>query len=967
MVKSGDLKRLNMYSVADAFTLVATVSMDAEITSLAVSAHSRFVVLNSSNGHALFDVSAGNLDTQIQSPTPGHLLAVSPDETKFIYDDMHSDHDLLCYARRDGQFSSFGTLPSSGGAGRQAFYSPDGALLTVVAGGNGVWPKTYAIAGPKYRTTGGNVRASQSDATIHGFAFNADATRVAIGVENGTTKQTEIYARTSTVQDFLEFDGVGASLAVATGTSPAISGDGNYAAVRLSAAPWVAVLKKSAGQWGLLSNGLSGVTSQALSLAWNGSSHLSVGLASAPYLITYRRSGDNLTALDSPANMPTQPVDAVLWSPNGDYLLVASRDAVHFRVFKRGADQGVSYYGRWNVNFSAGSTLEYIQWRQDSAWFLAGKTGGGGFSVGTVKLTAGEMTRDATVFPAYTVAFTPDNKAIFEFENNGTFRIGRMLKKADADSYETNVTYFSSGFSNNRARATTCAWLNDGLTLLALVYDGTSSYSLAVYTYDPAAITLTLHPASVLALPHQASTIRIVGDNRFELLPASTINDVLQGYVEMGKVMPSLALSSSVDGEQVWGYSSVDDAFAHGSDSVGRYTRANGSVLTTAKYAAQPASDVTLTSFSPDGSKCVYSYQGKIGYSYALGINWIVQNDIPATVVDLYKLQGNALVLFDQLVEELGTVISNVKFSYTPVFLTYAAKFDGVMSVKLVDLTQADYVSLVGEASGTWDKIYSDFSPFETYFGFTTHQTNGSDEIHLVGTPNNLSFDELDIQSVGFGPLSFSGCDDVIVASGGSNPFTLFKIVNDKLDLRSLTETVEPPADNSAADAGIVFEEPPPVSSGGYIDLSDLPPPAGASVELTQAEASALSAQTDDTSLPAIDWSITQVLDLNIMSGCEDIIILTPNGPIILKMKNGKFQVEDALLDEETEASQDSVIRTHDDEKIVEYYDPKDNGNDHSSGGGGGGGYGSSFNWQNSRLTPREYFPYVAVNVTFRR
>lgn len=866
------------------FALDTTVLGAGAVTSIEFSPEGDLIIIRYGDTYAL-----ANLDgSLLANPHPGSLLAVSPDGAFYVFDTLTDTDPLEAYSRAGSVFTKVSDLPETLGTDRRAKFSPDSAILevssnTIVASD---FPKFLTYHGDSFRSAGGE----QKPAAAREFAdviFSDDSEWMLNGYKEGNSN-IELYRRSTfdapPEATFLpDLPNLPTNDVRATEFSP----DGTYLALGCAASPYLIIYKRAGDVFTRLPGPAMSPGGPVYSFSWSpDSTYLAMAFNDAPYVRLYSRSGDTFTKLAEPDVLPGTFCNSVTFSPDGLHLAVGAVTGPKGIVYKRVADAFTKL-----PDLPAFNKLCYAVAYSGDGSLLA--VAGGEGSDGLVRLYS-RSGDTYTALAGFQQPSNPPGRVMCIRFNADHLLVGHTnspflsIYKANANGWWTPVpSPFDTAPSGPVSRIAIDP-VGSGFVIGDNVSAGLSFYGRDGDTYSRLGDPAVTPSASVASLSHSPDGKNLaVG-----LLDTPYIQVYKWGTEVVTLPTYELSFAQSAIGTNVpalWAIS--PDGVAHyGTDTANWHKETvvpNADVDPLAFDAAYAAAQISRVQYSPTGRRAIYDTPD--GPSVAVkssSQDYIKLSELDGTFVSIYA-RGEGDVF-----EEQGFVahgddadVKDLVFSSTPQFFSYFA----LNTVVDPNSSQGRHVyhipegemNLVGvEYDPMMERSFLAFSPFEGYFAATYRMTDLNHFVALYKFDVDGTFAEVDRESVLFGPLDFSSCEDIIVAHGGANPFTLYKRGGDTLLLQDY---------------------------------------------------------------PLVDWSHEGlILDVAVLPDCSALVVLTPEKIIVVDKDDTNEELEtvdEAPLDETAEDGSGLDLSESGDEAY--FNEP---GGYSGGGGGGGGGGGWTIN-----------------------
>jgi len=184
------------------------------------------------------------------------------------------------------------------------------------------------------------------------------------------------------------------------GATPAISPDGNYLAVGITASPFLAIYKRSGEAFVRLPNPTTLPPSRVLGLSWSpDSTYLSAQHNSSPFVSFYKRTGDTLAKLANPATLPaSMDYGANAFSPDGALVVVrASSSGYTTYLYARTGDTLTFAQSLGTAGYALSAA-----WSPDGSYLAIGSSGSS-YNLEIFKRVGNTLTRIA-LFTALSTA-----------------------------------------------------------------------------------------------------------------------------------------------------------------------------------------------------------------------------------------------------------------------------------------------------------------------------------------------------------------------------------------------------------------------------------------------------------------------------------------------------------------------------------------------------------------------------------
>ena len=210
-----------------------------------------------------------------------------------------------------------------------------------------------------------------------------------------------------------------------------------------------------------------------------------------------------------------------------------------------------------------------------------------------------------------------------------------------------------------------------------------------------------------------------------------------------------------------------------------------------------PASQVSNVQYSPTGKVVIANSPDglELAVSQSGGGDFLNSKNVSGTFVSLYDLNESARRFTERgfVSHVSGSNVFDIVFSPEMNVFTYHVILGetGVPTSNqgriLYDITGEGDAARYDYRGYIWDpdllRTFIAFSPDEDYFALTEERDTGLNDILLGKFAANFFYTIEDTKPVAFGPPAFSHCDDVVVAHGGTPPFSFFKHVKATEDL----------------------------------------------------------------------------------------------------------------------------------------------------------------------------------------
>lgn len=734
----------------------------------------------------------------------GRLVAISPDGRHWVFmqGNASSEPLLVCQWTGDELLPAF-ELPGSEGSSRQGFFLPDGSMFIVLGTANSGFdmPIWFSVTDDVFTLTGGRnyeVSAGQfkglasldsskvlvwSDTRLvlyepgefvgDELADAADklgitATRPTTAVPFAISKDGRyVFTKTSTTHNRYFWNGTafvttstsGFTTLLNTGaTGFAISPDGEYYVMGgLEAGSpnrHLQFVKRNSGSDTAFTRlpfasfppvADCPVASNIVNMDFSPSGdHVVVITNLTPYVWMYKRTGDVFSRITAIPTLAGPPNDAK-FSPDGTHLILASPLA----MWKRSGDTYVTL----DAPDIAGTGVD-VAWAPDGNKFgLASSSGITFYRRLNDSLYRLDLVPSQTPYAgSQQVAWTPDSKYAF-IGRNGAGAVTpflRAVRFGDDDDYEevplTGLTLPTAGIVG--------LGVQPG-TNYVIAYAGGSA-TIRYYQYTALEGLLTLHEKYATGA-------------------------VSPNFIDHGAL--------TADGGIMH--------FDRGSVGEHRETVTFTPVQQLAFDTQADPPDVTDILYGNTGNYVLYERDGKNGLAVRPpNSDYINIRDLRGTFVTLYDQAGLVYQERAYAMHPVGAKVTDIQISETPVSFSYNLQLaeDLVQNARvgrlIYDIRDGAFLDMgavyrIGDASSLFA-----YSPWENYFvNVTLNTEDGESAIRLFkmdDTVSPITFAQVDVEEVLYGPPSYSRCDTVAVAHGGPIPFTLFARVVDELVYREI-------------------------------------------------------------------------------------------------------------------------------------------------------------------------------------
>lgn len=914
MVTSDDLQTAKVFTrVGNQFTQTSTVaSPSGDIVELLLTRLEGYVIVQGQTSFSMVSFLSG---INLPNLPAGRVLAISHDDEgmHYVVDSLVSSELLRVFIWDEAQLTFMGQLSSTAGVNRRASFSNDNAVLSVSVANSAVssYPLFFTFHEGKYRVVSGNNRQNSSTRTHTGFSFSRDSSAMLYSMKDGAEdSKVELYRRDSVVTSPVEAVVGPDDPASGIGLNAAFSPDGSYLAIAGGAGlQSLSIYRHDAD--GQLTR-LEGVPNQAnaRSVGWSpDGTMLAVGLATTPYTAIFTRDGDVFTSTGNSmfrVALPTGEARSVKFSPDGSMLAVAHINSPFMTVYERNVTDGLFYKIPNPTSLPAGHCYG-CDWSPDSV-HLALAHGQSGSGASVYKRSGGTLTRLPSIIPSPTgswgqAAFSPDGNYLAISTQNGLWayaRSGDTFTNLGV-SFSEPIRALQFSFDSEYLAVTT----NHGNRLALLRADG-GDFART----EPSAPLYSAQPYGLAWSPDGRTIACPIDTSPFVSVYRWTGEVELPTYEMVEFVNTGSAL------RKLWGFS-PDGLIAHfGSDGM-NYHR------DTADLAVQiEPLPFAQSNFSEDISNVLYSpddravlFNSPDGPSVAIQTTtqgYLDLRDMRGTFVSIYHRESTAPEFKEVafIAHPEDTRIEGFTFSINAAYFSYHAfnapgETEGTEGRHIYGIQEGEVHRIAVDHQADMLKSFAAFSPHENYMVATYRRSGADNDIVLYKLDGITSADEVDREVVPFGPVDFSTCEDIIVAHGGENPFTIYFRDEDEMVLQPF---------------------------------------------------------------PPIEWGREGlILDLAVLPDCSGFVVLLPDEIVVIDKQDDELTEESSDQTDETqdEDSEVETVETPGGGTEIVVRDPDGSG----GGGRGGGGGSGGGHWEHtpgSGLTPLTYLPIISTHVHFR-
>lgn len=486
-----------------------------------------------------------------------------------------------------------------------------------------------------------------------------------------------------------------------------------------------------------------------------------------------------------------QPAVAPLWvdiTGDGEFIAASYSTAPYYEMWKRqpdnsyikvAADFGTSLaYGAAGINFNA---------QGDRLAFKIGTT------IRVLKLAAGVWAPLTTISMAtqtpYKFAFDPTSRriAILYYSGSGAAVLGLYDENVGGTAYDlkdSETTDLTTATANR-----TMAFSGDG----SLIFIGQGSLVRAYRVHADGTVSgFADNPPTATSV----TQIAVAPDDSkmLAIALASAGSGTNSYHISTAGELPVFARTAAdtITSPAPWGIAPNGSVYHGGTESapVHRSTTSPYDAATELVFAPDwtPA-EVFNVQYSATGNVVIFDTADglELAIRPKTGGDFVNSKDISGTFVTLYDLSGNTYVergfiqhVLDAEIRDM-TYSDNLKvFSYH-VNLPVGAPVDAERGRLIFDISRDpetddpryDFRGAVWDANML--NTFIAFSPWGTHFVVTKDRSTADPAVSLHEFTTDYNFVNQDEKPVPYGPCDFSRCDDVVVAHGGTTPFTFFK------------------------------------------------------------------------------------------------------------------------------------------------------------------------------------------------
>lgn len=812
-VRSNALQQVQVYQwsgtdendINGTWVLQSPLAIGANVTGLEISPLNNYLIVKFDGGFRLFNIQS--LNAAITPVPAGDFLAVKADELEWVIGATGDLTFVYSHNLTTRAFVAVQMLANSAGTFRRAAYSPDGLVLALnlrPTSGTAA-PRFYAKrAGMWYpisngtRTVPGGYEASK-------FAFKADSSQLFFTATENGIQRAEFWKRElitpppfsdapnpygtptfNTQQGRTVRNRAGTKVAFPTTTWSYDQGMNTFTATTPSG--WA-----TAVSWDMSGDGnwLLKTTTAAMTLfTW--------------------ASGAWAAATAPPS--PGGTLRGVSLSSDGQFAVLSYNQMISntglARVFQRNVGTGAWAQVGADIalNTTDAETLLKIcpvfhPIRND----ILVVPGMGNLRVPRFfRLISGTWTETTTPFP-FNAAYTAQYSGKPYWSSNGQFLYltsrGTTSTSAAISVFEFNSAANTFSLKQTIPVTTSAAFenfqLDQSVDELVMVMgtqvtgtnqaawffknDGTATNPNWSVLAPPSTLVTGVVHGVVFTAMHLA-TLNTAGVKNFweyngvVTLPGYTLDYAFTGPSSGGNVPPND------------GYNRTNTIANFGGSGWAQHPYVNVPLNPTPQYPPQlgfaPQHAITAIwgyQLSETGKTVLYQTSAGIGLASRpnTASTFLNSETLNGCFVSLYDRQGQTFVERNYSVHPFNSIIKDITFSPNEGVLAYhvitpvGTPADTPQGRLIYDITATrfDFRGQVWEA-GMTNSLMA-FSPFNTEF-VVTHENPTAPFISLHEFTVDYAFANQDTKPVPFGPPDFSLCNDVVVAHGGSPPFTFF-------------------------------------------------------------------------------------------------------------------------------------------------------------------------------------------------
>lgn len=764
------------------FSPGADIAFGAAVTALRISPEGRFLIAESATGFKLYNPDPTITEYTTSKPA-GWCRGILADESRWLIEPATSSDLVQVYRFESDTFTLDQTLFGSAGTDRFAEFSPDGQNICLIhKPTTGSTPIFYALVDDVWTLASITTHASPSALASRMPVFFPDSEKMLLALK-GSVNGVELYEKGTVTPVPLEAvsnDMPFEMTAPSTSFSSA-SLDGklyfiddpstDLRIIRLSdvSAP-IEITRPAAmngGHYSSMSADGSIITVDNKVFKFDGVSTFT-----------------QLTVTSPPAS-----IDRIEVSHSGKYFAVFFRKAAptygSLRFFERDLltdaitsigtdfDFNINYNQTRNALFSPTEDLlisniaavgVFRTWRLSGGVFVAGADlPGGPFT---------SVQQSAT--------FSPDGSLIAILTGSAPVAM-KVLKRQTDGSF---LVLYTSPTLSATGNGIFIRFAPDGR---AIAVSLSATPFFALFKVDAGAITPAalpvVMPASVASLvwgPEALYVLQTGTDLKYEY-------SHMVEYPTFNLIQTFAVTVPGADPPEIWGLAPTGNLMHFGIDGEGQH-----------RLTSSPYTEATTLFFEPNWPAdqvwdVLYGHTGKVVVAStpdgptmaqrAAGGDFINSRDVSGIYVTIFDLSDDQTMFVerDYARHVLGTDVKDIVFSKTSKVFAYHAQLPedapvGAAEGRLIyDITEKRY-EFRGAVWDTYmDGTFIAFSPWETHFVVTRHRTIGDPSISLHKFLDDYYFEDKDEELVAYGPPAFSMCDDVVVAHGGTPPFTFFK------------------------------------------------------------------------------------------------------------------------------------------------------------------------------------------------